>query len=167
LVYAHEWIQQSIGTIEAIRLTRHLAAKEQPIHLFSATDASWPTGQAQVSPNELVYVTDGPELFRTHSGTLLMLWSSWAKDGYTQSIARSRSGEIAGPWEQLNPLVHRDSGHGMLFTTFGGALMLVVHRPFKNARGKFYEMRDAGDRVEIIRERTDLDGDTSELSPQR
>jgi beta-xylosidase len=162
LVYAHEWIQRSIGTMEAMPLTRNLAAKGRPVHLFSATDASWPAGQAQVSPSELVYVTDGPELFRTHSGTLLMLWSSWAKDGYTQSIARSRSGGIKGPWDQLDPLVHRDSGHGMLFKAFDGTLMLVLHRPFKNARGKLYQMRDAGDRVEIVRERTDLDGDDPE-----
>jgi hypothetical protein len=145
--------------MEAIPLTHGLTAKGSPIRLFDATDASWAAGQLQVSPKELVYVTDGPELFRTHTGTLLMLWSSWATDGYTQSIARSRSGEIAGPWEQLPPLLHRDSGHGMLFRTFDGTLMLVVHRPFKNARGKLYEMDDKGDRVEIVRERTDLDGD--------
>jgi len=30
------------------------------------------------------------------------------------------------------------------------------------ARGKLYQMRDAGDRVEIVRERTDLDGDDPE-----
>ena len=162
LVYAHEWIQQTVGTMEAIPLTRHLAAKGRPVHLFSATDASWPAGQAQVSPDELVYVTDGPELFRTHSGTLLMLWSSWAADGYTQSIARSRSSGIIGPWDQLEPLVHRDSGHGMLFSAFDGTPMLVLHRPFKDARGKLYQMRDAGDRMEIVRERTDLDGDEPE-----
>jgi beta-xylosidase len=162
LVYAHEWIQQTVGTMEAIPLTRHLAARGRPVHLFNATDAPWPVGQAQVSPDELVYVTDGPELFRTPSGTLLMLWSSWAKDGYTQSIARSRSGGLMGPWEQLEPLVHRDSGHGMLFRTFDGTLMLVLHRPFKNARGKLYQMRDAGDRIKIVGERTDLDGDEPE-----
>ena len=148
--------------MEAMPLTRSLAAKGKPIQLFRATDASWPAGQAQVAPNELVYVTDGPELFRTHSGTLLMLWSSWAKDGYTQSIARSRSGGITGPWDQLDPLVHRDSGHGMLFKAFDGTLLLVLHRPFKNARGKLYEVRDAGDRIEVVRERTDLDGDEPE-----
>lgn len=47
----------------------------------------------------------------------------------------------------------------MLFHAFDGQLMLVLHRPFKNARGKIYEMKDAGDHIEIARERTDLDGD--------
>ncbi|WP_260928072.1 hypothetical protein [Novosphingobium sp. 9] len=46
----------------------------------------------------------------------------------------------------------------MLFRRFDGTLMMVVHRPFRNARGKLYEMRDAGDRVEVVRERTDWDG---------
>ena len=37
--------------------------------------------------------------------------------------------------------------------------MMVLHRPFKRARGKLYEMRDAGDRLEVVKERVDLDGD--------
>jgi hypothetical protein len=76
-----------------------------------------------------------------------------------QAQARSKSGTIKGPWEQLPPLVWQDSGHGMLFHTFEGQLMLVLHRPFRNARGKLYEMQDAGDHLEVMRERTDMDGD--------
>ena len=71
----------------------------------------------------------------------------------------SKSGKITGPWEQLPPLLYQDSGHGMIFDAFDGKRMLIVHRPFRNARGKLYEVRDAGDRFEIIRQRTDLDGD--------
>ncbi len=37
--------------------------------------------------------------------------------------------------------------------------MLVLHRPFNNARAKLYEMSDEGDHLRVIRERTDLDGD--------
>ena len=33
----------------------------------------------------------------------------------------------------------------MLFRSFDGKLMLVVHQPFQNARGKIYEMEDTGD----------------------
>jgi hypothetical protein len=104
------------------------------------------------------YVTDGPELYRTRDGHLLMLWSSYSNDDkYIQTIARSKSGTLEGPWEQLAPLVYQDSGHGMLFHRFDGSLMLVLHRPFRNARGKLYEMKDAGDHLEVVRERTDLD----------
>jgi hypothetical protein len=38
--------------------------------------------------------------------------------------------------------------------------MMVLHRPFRGARGKLYEMRDEGDHLEVVKERTDLDGDT-------
>ena len=90
-----------------------------------------------------------------------MLWSSYDNGSYVQTIARSKSGELQGPWEQLQPLVRQDSGHGMLFHAFNGQLMMILHRPFKNARAKLYEVSDEGDHLRILRERTDLDGDTN------
>jgi beta-xylosidase len=168
MVYAHEWLQKTDGTMEAVPLNKKLtAASGPPIHLFKASDAPWLDAETAPSTRSAVYVTDGPELFRTKDGHLLMLWSSYEhahgpKSGtssYVETIARSRSGEIQGPWEQLAPLVHEDSGHGMLFHTFDGKLMMILHRPFKNARGKLYEMKDGGDHLEVVRELTDLDGD--------
>jgi hypothetical protein len=38
--------------------------------------------------------------------------------------------------------------------------MMIVHRPFHNARGKLYEMRDDGERLTVVREATELDGET-------
>jgi len=160
MVYAHEWIQKIDGTMEAVPLADDLSrASGDPIYLFKGSDAPWINEQGTASVHENLYVTDGPELLRTMDNHLLMLWSSYDKNGYVETVARSKSGELSGPWEQLPPLVRGDSGHGMLFHTFDGKLMLVLHRPFNNARGKLYEMRDAGDHLEIIRERTDLDGD--------
>ncbi|RZM36236.1 MAG: glycoside hydrolase, partial [Sphingomonas sp.] len=52
------------------------------------------------------------------------------------------------------------SGHGMIFRRFDGGLMMVLHRPFHNARGKLYEMRDTGDSVAVVREASELDGET-------
>ncbi len=158
MVYAHEWLQTGVGTMEAIPLRQDLSPAGSPRLLFRANEAEWVVGQKQPE-GDTGYVTDGPELFRTRTGTLLMLWSSWGKDGYVQAQARSKSGTLAGPWEQLGPLVERDSGHGMLFRTFDGKLMLVLHRPFKRALAKFYEMRDAGDRLEVVREAVELDGE--------
>ena len=67
---------------------------------------------------------------------------------------------MAGPWEQLDPLVRENSGHGMLFKTFDGQLMLVLHRPFgREARAKLYEVEDTGDALKIVRQRRDLHGD--------
>jgi hypothetical protein len=89
-----------------------------------------------------------------------MLWASYNRKGYVQTLARSRSDMLQGPWEQLEPLVSNDSGHGMLFRTFEGQLMLVLHRPFGSplTRAKLYEMEDTGDAVRVVREREDLYG---------
>jgi len=110
------------------------------------------------------YVTDGPQVYRTKNDQLVMLWSSYNKDGYVQTIARSKSGKIEGPWEQLEPLVYDDSGHGMLFKTFEGQLMLVLHQPFRPplSRAKIYEMEDVGDTFRVVRARNDLHGKTQE-----
>lgn len=164
LVYAHEWLQQTDGTIEAMPLDDRLAAAGAPVVLFKASSAAWAKGSRK-GPDDIVHVTDGPELFRTRDGHLLMLWSSYDQHGYVQSVARSDSGDIRGPWTQLEPLVRADSGHGMLFRRFDGQLMLVLHRPFKNARGKLYEVRDAGDHLELVDERTDLDGGDRPSAP--
>jgi beta-xylosidase len=160
MVYVHEWVQTFDGTMEAIRLKDDLSdADGQPIHLFKGSDAPWINQTTTPSTRPSTFVTDGPELFRTASGTLLMLWSSYENQSYVQTIARSTSGKLAGPWEQLPPLVKQDSGHGMLFHTFDGQLMMILHRPFKNARGFLYDMKDAGDHLEIVRERNDLRGE--------
>ena len=160
MVYAHEWIQKIDGTMEAVPLKEDLsAASGAPIYLFKGSDAPWLNEQGTASAKENHYVTDGPELFRTKDGHLLMLWSSYDNGGYVQTVARSKSGELKGPWEQLSPLVRGDSGHGMLFHTFDGQLMMVLHRPFRRAHAKVYEMRDEGDHLRVLRERSDLDGE--------
>ncbi len=163
-IYAHEWLQQTDGTMEAIPLDNELKPTGEPVVLFKSSDAPWVKGSLK-GPGDTVYVTDGPELYRTKDGHLLMLWSSYDQNGYVESEARSDSGDIRGPWTQLAPLVRQDSGHGMLFHSFDGKLMLVMHRPFKNARGKIYEVADAGDHLEIVKERTDLDFDGTPSRP--
>lgn len=61
-----------------------------------------------------------------------MLWSSFGQEGYALGVARSLSGEVTGPWEHVSePLFARDGGHGMLFRTFDGQLVLSLHRPNK------------------------------------
>jgi beta-xylosidase len=170
MVYAHEWLQKIDGTMEAVPLKPDLsAAAGDPIHLFKASDAPWLNAALSKSPantQPLNYTTDGPQLYRTHQGRLLMLWSSYENGSYVETIARSKTDQLAGPWEQLDPLIKQDSGHGMLFHTFEGTLMMVLHRPFKNARGKLYEMADRGDHLEVVKQRTDLDGGDPESIPK-
>lgn len=175
MVYAHEWLQKIDGTVEAMRLTPDLSATVgDPIYLFKGSDAFWLTEEMPTpSVHQIIpYVTDGPELYRTPDGSLLMLWSTYEKntagaDGtvggtYVETYAVSRSGRLDGPWEQQRPLIRQDSGHGMLFYGLNGPdegkLMMILHRPFNNARGKLYEMRYEGSRLVVIRQRTDLDG---------
>lgn len=165
-VFAHEWVQTGVGTIEAMPLTPDLKPAGSPRLLFRANEADWARGQRQPEGDE-VWVTDGPELFRTVAGTLLMLWSSYDDNGYVQALARSKSGRVEGPWEQLGPLVRRDSGHGMLFRRFDGQLMMVLHRPFTRALGKLYEVRDDGDRITVVREATELDLEAYPTHPCR
>ena len=90
----------------------------EPVELFKASDA----------PNGGV-VTDGPFLWRTAGGKLLCLWAGFSQNGYTQGVALSGSGEITGPFCQIAPLFDRDGGHGMLFRTKDGTLMLTLHSP--------------------------------------
>ena len=53
----------------------------------------------------------------------------------------------------LSRLVGGDSGHGMLFKTFEGQWMLVLHHPFgkPTTRARLYEMEDTGDTFRVVR----------------
>jgi beta-xylosidase len=156
MVYAHEWLQLRVGAFAAVPLDDELRAIGPPRELFRG-DAS-PAARPQQGLG--IVVTDGPQLYRAADGSLHMLWSSWGEDGYFQTLARSRSGDLFGPWEQLPAWLGQGSGHGMLFRTLDGAWMLVVHRPFKNARGKLYDVRAHAHGFELLRQRVDLDLDT-------
>ncbi|MFC0680211.1 glycoside hydrolase family 43 protein [Lysobacter korlensis] len=133
MVYAHEWVQLLDGTMEAVRLSDDLgSAVGDPVHLFRGSEASWlrtrTPGTAALPP----YVTDGPQLRRLPGGALAMLWASYRADGaageYVETYAVSPSGSLFGPWIQGDVLVDGNAGHGMLFETFDGTLMLVLHR---------------------------------------
>ena len=173
MVYAHEWLQKIDGTIEAVPLTDDLSGTDgDPIFLFKGSDATWISEDMPApSANQILpYVTDGPQLYRTHRGALIMLWSTYEKtadsdDGtvggdYVQTYAVSESGDLKGPWTQHRPLIRQDSGHGMIFTTLGRHRrpMLILHRPFNNARGKIYEIDFRGSSLRLGKQRTDLDG---------
>jgi hypothetical protein len=157
--------------MEAVPLKDDLSdAAGDPIHLFKASDAPWINERTVPNARVTNYVTDGPEFFRTKTGKLLMLWSSYESmpgnyESYVQTVARSKSGELKGPWEQLAPLVRNDSGHGMLFHSFDGKLLLVELQPFQDSRSKIYEVADMGDSLRIVRYREDLSGPP--LGPQK
>lgn len=130
MVFCHEWVQISDGTVCAVPLTDDLtAAAGDPVELFAASSAPW--ADSVHSPRHGAgWVTDGPFMHRTSTGELLMLWSSFRAGRYALGVARSLTGEVTGPWEQRpDPLYEADGGHGMLFRTFEGHLMLALHTP--------------------------------------
>ncbi len=46
-----------------------------------------------------------------------------------------------------------DGGHGMLFTTFDGKLMMVLHSPNKRgAQPKIFELQDTSETLKIVNE---------------
>ncbi len=129
MIYCHEWLQNWNGTVEKIE------EKDE---------------NGNIVPNK---VTDGPFLFRTQTGKLGMIWTSWVFDVYTQGVAYSQSGTLNGSWIQEKvPVTPPDFGHGMLFRTFEGKLLMVLHR-HKNVNGRYirvphlFEVDDSGDKI--------------------
>lgn len=128
MVFCHEWVQVGDGEICAVTLSDDLkTATSEPILLVRASEASW---VVEVGKEPRGRVTDGPFFHHTSDGILLMLWSSFGEGGYKLTSARSKSGQITGPWNHEDkPIYENDGGHGMLFRTFEGKLMLVLHQP--------------------------------------
>lgn len=150
MVFAHEWVQITDGTIEYVPLKNDLSETAgEPKRLFQGSDAPW----ARKSPEWGCWVTDGPFLYKSKSGKLFMIWSSFSSTGYTTGVAVSDSGKLAGPWKQrAEPLYSADGGHGMLFKRFDGQLMLVLHSPNKLAeRARLFEIEDTGETLRVTK----------------
>ncbi len=129
MIYCGEWLANWNGTMERIELMPDLCGTvgEGEV-LFRAFDSPWSRerdADGKVIPNK---VTDGPYLFRTQTGRLGMIWTSWIYDVYTQGVAYSASGTLAGPWIQdAEPITPPGFGHGMLFRDFSGRWLMSVH----------------------------------------
>jgi beta-xylosidase len=150
MVFCREWVQTVDGTMEVVELKSDLSAPAgRPLRLFCASSAPWtPEGNKS-------YVTDGCFVYRTKTGKLLMIWSSFSKEGYAIGIAESTTGKIAGPWKQHpEPLLNQDGGHGMIFRTFDGRLCLVYHQPNGGGaeRAHIRELEDTGHTLLIKQE---------------
>ena len=128
LVFCHEWVQVGDGEMCAVPLKDDLSGPDgEPVLLFHASDAKW---AVEIHGGKVRgFVTDGPNMFFNAAHQLCMLWSSIGREGYAISYAVSESG-ILGPWRQTEePFFGKDGGHGMLFTTLEGQLMLSIHSP--------------------------------------
>lgn len=156
MVFVHEWTQLIDGTMDYMPLSKDLTRRTaEPTTMFRASEAPWSKemnsiGEATFGLKMPGWVTDGPQLFRTKTGKLGMLWSSWGVNRYAQGIAYSTSGKLKGPWVQETEAFKGDnSGHGMLFTTFQGKRLYIVHHAEGNGSRKpqLYEVDDSGDKL--------------------
>jgi hypothetical protein len=156
MVYCYEWLQNLDGTIEKIELKPDLSGSiGEGKLLFRASESPWSREKSKdgkIVPNK---VTDGPWLFRTGSGRLGMMWTSWIYDVYTQGVAYSKSGTLDGPWiQEKEPITPPNFGHGMLFQTLEGKWLMSVHS-HKSVNGKtmryprLFEVDFSGDKLII------------------
>jgi arabinan endo-1,5-alpha-L-arabinosidase len=151
IVFCHEWVQVGDGEICAMPLSYDLkTATAAPSLLFRASEAPW--AEELNSKGRRGYVTDGPWMHRLDNGELLMFWSSFCHGDYAVGIAKSASGELLGPWEQIaKPLYEGDGGHCMTFRGFDGQLYVAFHRPNPNPneRPQFLPLVENGDSLVI------------------
>ncbi|MCE4565900.1 family 43 glycosylhydrolase [Maribellus sp. CM-23] len=149
MVYCHEWVQIENGTMDLVALETDLSAtKGDNFVLFNASDATW----VKAVKYGAGFVTDGCFLYKTKTGNLLMIWSSMGADGYAIGIAASESGSIKGPWKhQGKCLFKNNGGHGMIFTTFDGELVIALHQPntSPDERMQLYKLKDTGESLEL------------------
>lgn len=153
MIYCHEWVEIEDGTMELMELTEDLSSAIGPSQtLFLASSANWSTGQKNSDGIES-HVTDGCFLYKTKVGKLLMIWSSFKEGKYAIGVAESTTGKVVGPWrQQENLLFEEHGGHGMIFETFDGKLMLTFHGP--NSPGgaerlQIYELKDDGNTLQL------------------
>lgn len=128
MIYVGEWTsnEDGVGDMMAAKLSADLTSfVSEPVLLFRATDMK----------KRKSNVTDGPFLYKTENGRLIMLWSNNDRGGYSVQIAYSTDGRPDGEWKQQQPSLfsktkrHGDGGHGMLFTAPDGTLTLSIHSP--------------------------------------
>ncbi len=154
MVFCHEWVQVIDGSIDVVQLKDDLSDTiGAPKRLFGASAA--PGAKTGAHEGK---VTDGCFLHRSpESGKLFMIWSTFIPgSGYCVVLTESASGRVEGPWINQRHIYKENGGHGMLFRSFGGRLLMALHQP--NTRGQerlhLFEVRDDGDTLEVTTEIT-------------
>ncbi len=152
LVFCHEHTQITDGTVCYVELSDDLSrAKGEAVTLFSASSPFY----IETKPQGEHYVTDGPFMYKTESGTLLMLWSTFINGQYAECLVRFDGGSIKNEFTHLSPLIDNDGGHGMVFKA-NGRLFLTYHTPNQTdyERPCFVELKDCGDTLMLKQSET-------------
>lgn len=149
LVFCHEHTQIVDGTVCYVRMSNDLTYTLGEVHtLFAASSPEW----ADRLPNGEHYVTDGPFMYRTRIGELLMLWSTFIGGKYAVCTLRFAHGVLGDDFEHLPPLSVEDGGHAMIFSDDAHTYM-TYH--MQNTNGNefpvFFELCDLGDSISVIR----------------
>jgi len=147
LVFCHEHTQIIDGTICYVALSEDLKrAAGEVTTLFCASSPAW----ADDLPKDVHRVTDGPFMYRSKTGELFMLWSTFIKEQYAECLVKFPTGELCEEFVHLDPLITDDGGHGMIFSGANG-LFLTYHTPnTKNYEHPFFRpLTDHGDHLTL------------------
>lgn len=136
MFYVNEWTSEpdEIGGMAVVRLSKDLkeTVGEAKV-LFKAKEADWASGS----------ITDGPFIYKTSEGRLLMLWSTGVKSGYAVGVAYSDNGKPDGEWDHYPVALYKkdmfhelEGGHPMLFEK-DGQLLMAIHSPNSSKDGVF------------------------------
>lgn len=148
LVFCHEHTQITDGTICFMPLNDDLSESAgDAVVLFSGSSPFF----VEKKPEGEHYVTDGPFMYRSESGELFMLWSTFVKGKYAECLVKFKNGEIGKELEHMDPIISNDGGHGMIFSD-GEKLRLTYHSPNQTSfeRPVFREIEDCGNALRII-----------------
>lgn len=131
MFFVHEWTSfpERNGAMSVARLSEdftHFVTEPQDV--FRAKEPIWAAKG----------VTDGPYLYRSDSGRLMMIWSNFSEKGYVVALSESESGKPEGPWKHRElPIYEKgyiegigyDGGHAMIFKDNEGKLRITFHAP--------------------------------------
>jgi len=148
MVFCHEHTQILNGTICYAPMKEDLTGfAGEAVTMFEATSPEW----ADEFVEGRHYVTDGPFMYRSRTGELFMLWSTFIKGQYAECLVHFPDGDLSMDDRHLEPMIDDDGGHGMIFKA-GDKLYLTYHSP--NTRGEekpfFRELEDYGDGLRLV-----------------
>lgn len=154
MVFCHEWVQIIDGTINVAEMKKDLSdfvpSETEPPVLLVASSVKGGEDRPKVGK-----VTDGPFFYRSpKSGKLFMIWSTFLREGgYSVIVLESKTGKLAGPWSESKPLFTGHGGHGMIFETLDGKLLLSLHQPNtdKWERFHYFEIVDDGEELKLVK----------------
>lgn len=125
LVFCREHTLLIDGTVCFIELSENLkTGVGEATCLFSGSSPYY----IETKPEGEHYITDGPFLFKSKKGELMMLWSTFVDKKYAECLVRFNEGKLSTDLTHLEPLITDDGGHGMIFEK-DGKRMLTFHSP--------------------------------------